>query len=136
MKQGPLMITFVLLLAGGPVCAEDTKPAGDPDAGSIVFRKCMACPQLGEGAKNSTGPVLNGIVDRPIATYPGYNYSKATKNAGLIWNEDTLAQYLRAPREVVPGTRMAFGGLKKEREILDVIAYLKQFDAEGKKVTP
>lgn len=129
-------MTFVLLLAGSPVCAQDAKPAGDPDAGAIVFKKCMACHQLGEGARNSTGPVLNGVVDRPVATYPGYNYSKATQSADLTWTDENLARYLRAPREVIPGTRMAFGGLKKDREILDIIAYLKQFDAAGRKMTP
>jgi cytochrome c len=71
--------------------------------------------------------VLNGVVGRPAGRYPGYNYSSANKSSGLVWDEPTLSRYLRAPAEVVPGTKMVFFGLKKDQEISDVIAYLKQF---------
>lgn len=133
MRRISLMLTLGLGLIGSPALAQDT---GDVDAGAAVFKKCMACHQVGEAARNSTGPVLNGIVDRPAGTYPEYNYSKAMKESGLVWDRSNLTQYLRAPRKVVPGTRMAFAGLKKDREILDIIAYLGQFDAAGKKVAP
>ena len=56
------------------------------------------------------------------------------RNSGLVWDERTLTRYLRAPREVVPGTRMAFAGLKDDQELADVIAYLKQFDEEGRNI--
>jgi cytochrome c len=78
--------------------------------------------------------VLNGVVGRPAGQYPNYNYSSANKNSGLVWNERTLADYLRAPAKVVPGTKMIFSGLKKDQEVSDVIAYLKQFTADGKQV--
>lgn len=136
MKCASFTMALGLLLAGSPACGQDVGTTGDPDAGAIVFKKCMACHQVGEKAKNSTGPVLNGIVDRPAATYPRYSYSKAAKEAALIWNKSNLMRYLRAPREIIPGTRMAFAGLKKDREILDIIAYLEQFDAEGRRATP
>jgi len=58
----------------------------------------------------------------------------ANKNSGLTWDEPTLARYLRAPGQVVPGTKMIFAGLKKAQEISDVIAYLKQFAPDGKQV--
>jgi cytochrome c len=125
-----------LLFSSSLACAQDVASVGHPDAGAIVFKKCMACHQIGEGARNGIGPVLNGIANRPAGSYPGYNYSQATKNAGLVWDDRTLARYLRAPREVIPGTRMAFAGLSKDREILDVISYLKQFNAAGVKATP
>ena len=96
----------------------------------------MACHQVGENAHNGIGPVLNGIVGRPAGQYPNYSYSSANKNSGLIWDEPTLARYLRAPAEVVPGTRMIFVGLNKDREISDVIAFLKQFSADGKQADP
>jgi cytochrome c2 len=70
-------------------------------------------------------------VNRKAGTYPGYGYSPATRNSGLVWDPQTLAKYLRSPRDLVPGTRMAFAGLKKDRELTDVIAYLAQFDADG-----
>jgi cytochrome c len=93
----------------------------------------MACHQLGENARNGVGPALNGVIGRPAGTYPGYNYSAATRKSGLVWDEPTLARYLRSPRGVISGTRMAFGGLAKDREIKDVIAYIEQFDAKGRK---
>ncbi len=74
---------------------------------------------------------LNGIVGRKAGTYPDYNYSSAIRDSGLVWDEPTLTTYLRAPRKVVPGTRMTFAGLKKDKDIADVIAFLKQFDANG-----
>jgi cytochrome c len=96
----------------------------------------MACHQIGPNAQNGIAPVLNGVVGRPAGQYPNYSYSSANKNSGLVWDERTLSAYLRAPAKVVPGTKMIFAGLKNSREISDVIAYLKQFDADGKKNTP
>ena len=97
------------------------------------FLKCKACHQIGEGAKNAVGPVLNGIVGRKAGTYPDYSYSDANKNSGLTWDEATLKEYLKNPRAKVPGTKMIFPGLTKDEDIDNVIAYLKQFGADGKK---
>jgi len=107
--------------------------AQDVAAGENTFKVCKACHQIGEGAKIAVGPVLNGVVGRPAGTYPGYNYSEANKNSGLVWDEATLTVYLKDPKAKVPGTKMAFAGLKKDEDIANVIAYLKQFDADGKK---
>jgi cytochrome c len=110
-----------------PAAAQSLPGSGNAEKGAVVFAKCKSCHQIGPDAKNSVGPVLNGVVGRKAGTYPGYNYSPATKNSGLVWDSSILARYLRTPREVVPGTRMAFVGLTKDHEIADVIAYLKQF---------
>ena len=91
----------------------------------------MACHQVGPSARNGIGPVLNGVVGRPAGVYPGYSYSSANKSSGLVWDEQTLTRYLRAPAEVVPGTKMIFFGLKKSQDVADVIAYLNQFDRDG-----
>jgi cytochrome c len=125
-----------LLLAVSPAKAQDPMPAGDPAAGALVFKKCLACHQVGPDAKNGIAPVLNGVVGREAGQYPGYNYSPANKKSGLTWDESTLARYLRAPGKVVPGTKMIFAGLTKDREISDVIAYLKQFAPDGKQISP
>src|SRR5579871_5891253 len=114
--------------AVGTACA-----AGDPAAGEKVFLKCRACHQIGEGAKNAVGPVLNGVVGRKAGTYPDYTYSDANKNSGLTWDEATLKEYLKNPRAKIPGTKMIFAGLTKDADIDDVIAYLKQFGPDGKK---
>ncbi len=80
------------------------------------------------------GPELNGVVGRKAGSVAGYNYSDANKNSGLTWDEATLTKYLRGPREVVPGTKMAFPGLTRDEDVANVIAYLKQFGPDGKKM--
>ena len=108
--------------------------AQDAAAGESAFKICKACHQVGEGAKNAVGPVLNGVVGRVAGTYPDYVYSDANKNSGLTWDEATLTVYLKDPKAKVPGTKMAFPGLKKDEDIANVIAYLKQFGPDGKKL--
>jgi cytochrome c len=108
--------------------------AQDAAAGEKVFAKCKLCHQIGEGAKNFVGPVLNGVVGRKAGTYPGYHYSDANKNSGITWTEANLKEYLKNPQKMVPGTKMVFPGLPSEEDIDNVIAYLKQFGPDGKKI--
>ncbi|MER9901201.1 cytochrome c family protein [Mesorhizobium sp. M0130] len=128
-------LATAILTAVGSAHAQDTS-SGNAEAGAVVFKRCMACHKVGLEAKNGVGPVLNGVVGRAAGEYPDYSYSSANKNSGLTWDEPTLTTYLRAPRKLVPGTKMAFAGLSKDQEIADVIAYLKQFNAQGQKVGP
>jgi cytochrome c len=107
---------------------------GDAENGAQIFKKCAACHEIGPTAKNSVGPVLNGIVGRMAGTYPGYAYSDANKSSGIVWTEATLAAYLPAPKMFLPGTKMSFVGLMMPQDVADVIAYLKQYDAQGNKV--
>ena len=131
-----MLVLTLMLIGGGSARGQDAAiPAGSPDAGALVFKKCTACHQIGPNAQNGIAPVLNGVVGRPAGQYPDYSYSSANKNSGLVWDERTLSAYLRAPAKVVPGTKMIFSGLKKDQEISDVIAYLKQFTADGKQVS-
>lgn len=102
--------------------------AGDPDKGAKVFNKCKACHEI-KNAQNKVGPHLVGIMGRTAGSVEGFNYSEALKKAhqdGLVWNEETIAKYVQNPKEFLPGNRMAFAGLKKDDEIADLIAYLKQ----------
>jgi cytochrome c len=108
--------------------------AQDAAAGEKVFAKCKACHQTGETAKNMVGPVLNGVVGRVAGSYPGYNYSEANKTSGITWDEATLKVYLKNPKEKIPGTKMVFPGLPSDDDIVNVIAYLKQFGPDGKKL--
>jgi cytochrome c len=105
--------------------------AGDAEAGEKVFKKCASCHLVGENAKNRTGPVLNGIVGRPAAQVADFKYSEAMTTSGLTWDEATLAEYLKKPKDLVKGTKMSFAGLKDQGEIADVIAYLATFNADG-----
>jgi cytochrome c len=124
--------TYILaaFVVAGSVSASS---AQDAALGEKVFAKCKACHQIGEGAKNAVGPVLNGIVGRKAGTYPDYSYSDANKGSGFTWDETTLKEYLKNPRAKVPGTKMIFPGLPKSEDVDNVIAYLKQFGADGKK---
>jgi cytochrome c len=127
-----MALVIGLFATSGARAAQRDLIGGRPETGAIVFKQCMACHQIGPSARNGIGPVLNGVVGRPAGVYPGYSYSSANKNSGLVWDEETLARYLRAPADLVPGTKMIFFGLKKTQDIADVIAYLKRFDADGK----
>jgi cytochrome c len=107
--------------------------AADPAAGEKDFAACKACHRVGEGAKSNIGPTLNGVVGRQAGSVEGFTYSDALKDAGLTWDEATLTEYLKNPKAKVPGTKMAFAGVKDDAKIADIIAYLKQFGADGKK---
>jgi cytochrome c len=108
--------------------------AQDAAAGEKVFAVCKACHQIGETAKNAVGPVLNGIVGRKAGTYSGYNYSDANKNSGLTWDEPTFREYIKDPKAKIPGTKMTYAGLKDEQKTSDLLAYLKQYGPDGKKM--
>jgi cytochrome c len=108
--------------------------AQDAAAGEKVFAKCKICHQIGEGAKNMVGPVLNGVVGRKAGSYPGYHYSDANTGSGLTWDEATLKDYLKDPKAKVPGTKMIFPGLKSDDDLANIVAYLKQFGPDGKKI--
>jgi cytochrome c len=107
--------------------------AQDAAAGEQVFRKCLPCHAVGPGAKNKVGPELNGLDGRHSGSAPGYSYSAANKNSGITWNEATFKEYIKDPRGKIPSTKMIFAGIKKEKDIADLWAYLKQFGADGKK---
>jgi|SRR5580658_4027255 cytochrome c len=128
-KAKSLWITLAMLVA-----APGMALAQDADAGAQVFAKCRICHQVGETAKIAVGPVLNGVVGRKAGTFPGYSYSAANKDSGITWDEPTLKEYLKNPRAKVPGTKMIFPGLPNDQDISNVIAYLKQFGPDGKKL--
>lgn len=108
--------------------------AQDPAAGEQVFKQCQVChDKLGPGAKNKVGPVLNGLFGRHSGTVEGFSYSDANKNSGIIWDETVFREYIKDPRAKIPGTKMIFAGIKEDQKITDLIAYLKQFKADGSK---
>lgn len=111
---------LALLLAASSAFADP-----DPKEGEKVFKKCQACHTV-EDTKNKVGPSLMGVVGRQAGHVEGFKYSDAMKNSGITWTEENLANYLKDPKGFIKGNKMAFVGLKKEDEIEDVIAYLKQ----------
>ena len=116
-------------LALAPVAGAKAQQAGDPEAGKRVFNQCAACHTINQGGPNRVGPNLHGVIGRKAGSVEGFRYSGPMKQKGeegLVWTEEALHPYLKNPREVVPGTIMAFPGLRQEQQINDVIAYLKQ----------
>jgi cytochrome c len=125
---------FVLVaLLAVAVAGASEASAQDAAAGEKVFGTCKLCHQIGENAKNAVGPVLNSIIGRKAGSVAGYSYSDANKNSGLTWDEATFREYIKDPKAKVPGTKMVYAGLKDEQKINDLVAFLKQFDAVGKK---
>jgi cytochrome c len=106
--------------------------AQDAAAGKMSFNKCLACHAIGEGAKNKVGPELNGIDGRKSGTAPDYSYSDANKNSGITWNEAQFKEYIKDPKAKIPGTKMAFAGIKNEKEINDLWTFISQYDKDGK----
>jgi cytochrome c len=104
--------------------------AQDVVSGEDIFKRCRACHDVGEGAKNKVGPILNGIVGRKAGTIEGFKYSDANLKAGAdgwVWTEEKMMEYLLNPRAAMPGNKMAYAGLKDEADRKDLIAYLKTF---------
>ena len=126
-------LRFLALGLLGLVATSAGAAAQDAANGEEVFKVCRACHQVGEAAKNGQGPQLNGLFGRKSGTAEGFAYSEANKSSGVTWGEESFATYIANPRTVMPGTKMAYAGLKDEGDIKDLIAVLKQFDAAGTK---
>ena len=119
------MAMAAALMMATPAVAQE----GNAEEGAEVFKKCRACHDVGPEAKNKVGPLLNDIVGRKAGTIEGFNYSEANKSAGgkgLVWTEDVLFKYLENPLAFMPGTKMAFAGLKDPQDRKDLIAFLRK----------
>ena len=125
-------LTLSALAAAISIFAASTALAQDVAAGENSFKKCVACHSIGEGAKNKVGPVLNGLDGRKSGSVEGYSYSDANKNSGITWNKEQFLEYIKDPKAKVPGTKMVFAGIKNQKEIDDLWAYVSQFDKDGK----
>ena len=119
-------ILIAALAAGVFTLASHQAFAGaDLANGEKMFKKCKTCHSLEEG-KKKVGPHLFGLFGRTAGSVEGYKYSKAMKESGIVWDEDTLDAYLTKPKDLVPKTKMNFPGFKDEQDRIDIIAYLKE----------
>ncbi len=125
--------TLSVVAIASAMFAASAAQAQDVAAGETSFHKCMACHSIGEGAKNKVGPELNGLDGRKTGAAPDYSYSDANKNSGIVWNKEQFLDYIKDPKAKIPGTKMAFAGIKNETEAANLWAYLSQFDKDGKK---
>ena len=122
MKLQCLASAVILFASASAVLAD-----GDAIAGAAVFKRCGAC-HTATGPDNRVGPSLMGIVGRAVASKPDYAYSPAMRAFGAdgkVWDEALLRKYLPAPQFLVKGTRMAFPGLKSDKDLDNLLAYLK-----------
>jgi cytochrome c len=127
------MLKKLIVLALSLAASSGIAVAGDVAAGQIVFKKCAPCHDVGETAKNKVGPVLNGLEGRHSGTIPGFNYTAANKDSGIVWTEAAFKEYIKDPKAKIPGTKMVFPGIKNEKEADDLWGYLQQFGPDGKK---
>ncbi|KAK4634116.1 Cytochrome c [Fulvia fulva] len=106
---------------------KDGFSAGDSKKGANLFKtRCAQCHNLKEGEGNKIGPNLHGLFGRQTGQVEGFSYSDANKQKGITWEENTLFEYLENPKKYIPGTKMAFGGLKKGKDRNDLITFLKE----------
>ena len=94
-----ILVALALLSGFGAAHAQDL------EAGQKSFNKCRSCHQVGEGAKNTVGPQLNGLFGRVAGTAEAYNYSEANRKSGVTWNEATFGTYIKDPKAAMPGNK-------------------------------
>lgn len=127
-RYRPALATLAALLSAAtalPAWAD-----GDPAKGEKVFVRCKTCHEVAK-EQNKVGPHLVGVLGRKAGAVEGYKYSDAMKSSGITWDEATLGQYLKDPKGYIAGNKMVFAGLKKDDEVADVIAYLRQAGGGG-----
>ncbi|PLW30910.1 hypothetical protein PCANC_20328 [Puccinia coronata f. sp. avenae] len=106
---------------------KDSGAGVDPAVGGKLFaQRCQTCHTVEKGAPHKVGPNLHGLFGRKTGQAAGYNYTEANVKKGITWSEETLMEYLIDPKKYIPGTKMAFAGLKKEKERANIVAYLKE----------
>ena len=100
-------------------------------AGRAAFKRCANCHQVGPNAHSNFGPQLNGIMGRRAGSLPDFAYSPAMKKAGFVWDETRLVAFIHNPDRIVPGTRMRFWGFMSERQVRELVAYLRSVPAQA-----
>lgn len=118
----PKMVAFALMLLIGTASAL----ADEASPGEAELKKCQICHALNQAGGNRVGPNLFGVFGRKAGTVAGFAYSVAMKNSGIVWDDETLAKFLRDPKDFLPGNRMSFPGVKDPAALQDLLARLKQ----------
>jgi cytochrome c2 len=125
MLKTAAILTIGLVLAGLAL-APGGGLAGDAEAGKTAFNKCRICHTVDAGGRSAVGPNLHAMFGRKAGAVANYAYSPAMKDSGLVWDDSSVGNYLRDPKGFMPGNKMAFPGIKDEKEMADLLAYLHQ----------
>lgn len=123
--KAALACLLAVACLSAPAASIAAPRVGDPQAGQAAFKLCSSCHQVGPYARAGYGPQLTGVIGRKAGGTTDYHYSEAMQKSGIVWTEDRLAAFLRAPQDVVPGTKMRFWGISDEQKIADLLAYLR-----------
>lgn len=116
-------LSVTVFLAAGGASAQ----SGNEARGERMFnQQCKACHTLDKGGAATVGPNLHGLIGRKAGSTEGFAASDAMKTSGIVWDDKTLAEYLKDPKGRVPGTKMVYAGLKQDAQQADMIAYLKK----------
>ena len=107
--------------------------AQDAAAGENSFKKCLACHSIGKAPRTRSVPSSTSSSGRKSGTWKAFSYSDANKNSGITWSKEQFLEYIKDPKAKIPGTKMAFAGIKNETEAQSLWAYISQFDKDGKK---
>ena len=121
------LASVLVMMSVGTVVQAAPAATADAAAGQALFKTCANCHQVGPAARAGFGPQLNGIIGRPAASTKDYHYSAAMQNSHIVWTEDKLRAFLKAPGDVVPGTKMRLWGFSNDQDISNLLAYLKTF---------
>lgn len=125
---------IILSADGKPVTKAEEKPVdlatmmktADFDRGAKIFKKCASCHGVEKGGAAKVGPNLYGIIGRKKASFAGFSYSDVMKAKGGSWDKESINTFITKPKDFVPGTKMAFPGLKKPQDRADVILFLEK----------
>ena len=118
---------LAVALASAMMVASASAIAADVKKGKKVFKKCKVCHSIKEGKKHKQGPNLYGVFGRTSGTAEGFKkYSDAMKEAAIVWDEETIRAYITDPKGYIPKNKMAFNGVRKEKDRDNLLAYLKE----------
>jgi cytochrome c len=118
-----LLLPITAIAVGFVIATGNGADAADAAHGEHAFAKCAPCHA--KDTTNGIGPGLLGVIGRHAGSVPGFRYSRAMKNSGIVWDEKSLDAFITQPQKILPGTTMPFSGIPGQEERKDLIAYLE-----------